>query len=70
MDEIQAIALVRGPAGSKVHLTVVRAGQDKPLEFDVVRAKINIPSVESKMLAGQIAYVKINDFGETDQRRA
>jgi carboxyl-terminal processing protease len=63
LDEIQAIALVRGPAGSKVHLTIVRQGSSQPLEFDVTRAKIDVPSVESKMLSGQIAYIKLNDFG-------
>jgi carboxyl-terminal processing protease len=64
MDEVQAISLVRGPAGTKVHLTIVRQGSAKPLEFDVTRAKINVPSVQSKMLSGQIAYIKINDFGQ------
>ena len=63
MDEIQAISLVRGPAGSKVHLTILRKGSAQPLQFDVTRAKISVPSVESKMLPGQIAYIKINDFG-------
>ena len=65
MDEIQAISLVRGPAGTKVHLTVIRKGSAQPLEFDVTRAKINVPSVESKMLSGNVAYLKINDFGDT-----
>ncbi len=64
MNYYEAIGLVRGAAGSKVHLSIVRAGEDEPLEFDVVRARITIPSVESKMLAGEIAYVKINSFGE------
>ncbi|MEP7356597.1 MAG: S41 family peptidase [Anaerolineales bacterium] len=64
MNYYDAIALVRGPANSKVHLTVVRAGVDKPLEFDLVRAKITIPSVESKLLTGQIGYIKINTFGQ------
>ena len=65
MDEIQAISLVRGPAGSKVHLTIVRKGSAQPLEIDVTRAQINVPSVESKMLPGSVAYLKINDFGST-----
>jgi carboxyl-terminal processing protease len=65
LDEIQAISLVRGPAGSKVHLTIARQGSDQPLEFDVTRAKITVPSVESKMLPSNVAYLKINDFGST-----
>ncbi|MGH2522563.1 MAG: S41 family peptidase, partial [Anaerolineales bacterium] len=64
MNEFEAIALVRGPAGSNVRLTIQREDADDLLEFDIVRAKIIIPSVESKMLDGNLAYVKINNFGE------
>jgi carboxyl-terminal processing protease len=64
MNYYEAIALVRGPANSSVHLVVMRDGVIDPLEFDLVRARIAIPSVESKMLTGQIAYVKINTFGQ------
>ncbi|NCP15937.1 PDZ domain-containing protein, partial [bacterium] len=46
---------VLGPAGSTVHLTILREGVDQPLEFDIVRAHIVIPSVESKMLDNGIA---------------
>ncbi len=56
---------VIGPAGSTVHLTVRRPGQSGLLQFDVVRAKINVPSVTSKMLNNGIAYVQISDFGNT-----
>jgi len=55
---------VLGPAGSTVHLTILREGIDQPLEFDIVRANIVIPSVESKMLDNGIAYVKLSFFGD------
>ncbi len=55
---------VLGPAGSTIHLTIRREGVDQPLEFDIVRAKIVIPSVESKMLDNGIAYVKLSVFGD------
>jgi carboxyl-terminal processing protease len=64
LGEAETIRLVRGPAGSVVHLTIMRANSAKPLEFDVTRAKYTIASVESKMLDSNIAYVKINDFGQ------
>lgn len=63
-DLFTVISKVRGPAGSTVILTIARAGEADPLEFTIVRAKITIPSVESKMLKGGIAYLKINQFGE------
>jgi len=64
MDETDVIMLIRGKAGTQVHLTIQREDEPELLEFDIIRAKITIPSVESKMLQGNIAYVKINNFGE------
>jgi carboxyl-terminal processing protease len=56
---------VLGPAGTEVTLTIQRAGVENPFDVKITRAKITIASVESKMLDGQIAYVKINIFGAT-----
>jgi carboxyl-terminal processing protease len=64
LGEAEIISHVRGPAGSTVHLTIYREGHEDYLEFDVVREKFSIPSVESEMLADQVAYIKINDFGD------
>ena len=54
---------VLGPADTTVHLTVAREGKDAPLEFDIVRARINIASATGKMLDGDIAYIQITTFG-------
>lgn len=62
-DLYTIISKVRGPAGTKVKLLIVREGETAPLEFEVTRAKVIIASVESKMLANDIAYVKVNEFG-------
>jgi carboxyl-terminal processing protease len=56
---------VLGPAGSTVVLTIARTDVEQPFDVTIVRAKITIASVESKMLDNQIAYVKLNTFGET-----
>lgn len=65
----EAVALIRGPAGTTVKLTIVRKGELKPIEISVTRAKITIPLVQSKMLDGDIAYVSLFDFSAqaTDQ---
>ena len=54
---------VLGPAGSTVVLTVMREGEDKPLDFSIVRAQITIASATGKMLEGDIAYFQITTFG-------
>ena len=55
---------VLGPANTTVHLTVVRKGEQKPLEFDVMREKITMKSSTGKMLDNGIAYIQITTFGE------
>ncbi len=59
---------VIGPAGTKVHLSVARKGAATPLEFDVTRAKIVMPSASGKMLENGIAYVQVSTFGENTTR--
>lgn len=55
---------VLGPAGTVVHLTIFREGENDLLEFDVTREKITIDSSTGKMLDGGIAYVQVTTFGE------
>lgn len=55
---------VVGPEGTTVHLTILREGEEKLLEFDVVRAKITIKSATGKMLENDIAYIQVTTFGE------
>ncbi len=62
------IRKVMGPAGSIVRLTVRREGEAGPLEFEVERASITIPSVESKMLDGDIAYIRLFNFGDQTEQ--
>jgi carboxyl-terminal processing protease len=55
---------VIGPAGTVVHLTVQRKSAASPLEIDVTRAKIDVPSASGKMLESGIAYVQVTTFGD------
>ena len=57
IDEVTA--LVRGPAGTAVTLTVDRAGQ--VLTFDLVREAIVVPVVETDVV-DQTGYLRLNQF--------
>lgn len=59
---------VLGPAGSDVTLTIYRPNTEETFDVTITRAKIVIPSVESKMLEDGIAYVQILTFGESTDR--
>jgi carboxyl-terminal processing protease len=67
----EAVSLIRGPAGSTVVLTIIRAGKPEPFEVAVVRAKIEIKVVESKILedAPEIGYVRLTQFSNGAARK-
>jgi len=58
----EAIKSIRGEKGTKVTLTIMREGVEKPLEFTVTRDVIPIRSVRSTLLTPKIAYVRISNF--------
>lgn len=55
---------VLGPAGTQVTLTVMREGQEEPIDITITRAKIMVPSVTHKMLENDIAYIQLSTYGE------
>lgn len=58
-----AVTKIRGEVNTKVKLRVIRGGaQDLP--FEITREQITIPSVESKILDGNIGYIKISRYAE------
>ncbi len=45
----QAVALIRGKKGTTVTLLVVREGVEQPVEVQIVRDVINLPTIETKI---------------------
>ncbi len=62
-DEV--ILMVRGPRGTDVTLTVLREGEEEPLEFTITRVRFEIPTVEYEMRDDGIAYIKLSEFNRT-----
>jgi carboxyl-terminal processing protease len=56
------IPLMRGPEGSRVRLTLRRAGVSEPLQFDLTREEIHVSSIVGKRLDNDIAYVRLRQF--------
>src|SRR3989338_1220105 len=71
----EAVTLIRGKKGTKVTLTLVHEKEEEPVEIEMVRDTITIPSVEvelGKMVddrwqmtdKGNVAWLKLHRFGE------
>ncbi|MFI3302908.1 MAG: S41 family peptidase [Rikenellaceae bacterium] len=61
--------LLRGEAGSRVDIEVVRSGENSTLNFSIERGKIPINTVDAAYkLNPKSGYIKVNRFGETTMR--
>jgi carboxyl-terminal processing protease len=58
----QAVNRMRGKPGSKITLTIVRTGAQKPIKLTLTRAVIKVRSVKERMLEDGIGYVRITQF--------
>ena len=62
MSLSESVDKMRGKTGTKVRVTIVRDGEEKPLEITLERAVIRIQSVKSKSLAPGYGYIRISQF--------
>jgi carboxyl-terminal processing protease len=60
----QAVEKMRGPVNTKIKLTIMRKGQDKPIEVSIVRDVIRVKSVRSHSEGEDIGYIRITQFNE------
>lgn len=58
----QAVRIIRGEPGTKVRLTIFRDSWSAPKEITLVRAIIEVPTLEWKMLDNNIAYINLYNF--------
>lgn len=65
----EAVQAIRGKAGTKVTLTLLREGEVEPIVVEIVRKELNIPNLVLTYAGdgGSIAHIKILKFvGETE----
>lgn len=62
LDEV--VKLLKGKAGTKVTLTVIKANTSSPVDIAITRAKVVLKTVKSEMLENKIGYIRITTFDE------
>jgi carboxyl-terminal processing protease len=60
----QAVEKMRGPVNTKIKLTIMRKGQDKPIEVSITRDVIRVRSVRMRTEGDDIGYIRITQFNE------
>jgi len=60
----QAVEKMRGPVNTKIKLTVMRKGNDKPLEITITRDIIRVRSVRSQVEGDDVGYIRLTQFNE------
>ena len=61
-DLDSAVARMRGPAGTSINLTIFRPGREEPFDVKVTRGVIELEPVTSKLEAGNIGVISVNEF--------
>jgi carboxyl-terminal processing protease len=59
----QAVDKMRGPVNTKIKLTIMRKGQDKPIEVSITRDTIRVRAVRSRQ-EDDVGYIRITQFNE------
>ena len=69
MSEPKILKALLGKSNTKVSITVVREGNiTNPIKFSIIRKKVKLPSVESKLFSDGVFYLRIGAFYENTSR--
>jgi len=60
----QAVEKMRGPVNTKIKLTIMRKGQDKPVEVTLTRDVIRVRAVRSNIKGDDVGYIRLSQFNE------
>ncbi|WP_265091978.1 MULTISPECIES: S41 family peptidase [unclassified Marinobacter] len=58
----ESVQLMRGKPGTVLTLTIMREGENAPVEIDVERAVIKVTSVKTRMIEDGYGYVRLTQF--------
>lgn len=60
----EAVAMIKGPEGTDVQLTLIREGESDYLELTLTRQRVESPTVEFSMEEDDMAYIQVTEFDD------
>ncbi|HEV2630956.1 MAG TPA: S41 family peptidase [Pseudolabrys sp.] len=60
----QAVEKMRGPINTKIRLTIMRKGADKPIEVSITRDVIRVRSARWHVEGDDVGYIRLTQFNE------
>lgn len=60
----ETVAMIKGPEGTEVTLTLIREGETDYLQVSILRRRVESPTVNWEMLEDDMAYIQITEFDE------
>ncbi|MGN6710092.1 S41 family peptidase [Anaerocolumna jejuensis] len=63
-DITEVVGKIKGEEGSKVTVSIIREGKSKPVDYTIVRKKVEVPTIEYQMLDNKIGYIAVSEFDE------
>lgn len=66
ISQSELAAIVRGPQGTEVTITMRRG--DELIDFTILRARITSPNIVTRILDEDVGYIRLNQFSETARR--
>ena len=64
MSLTEAVAMIKGPEGTDVQLTLIREGESDYLELTLTRQRVESPTVEFSMEEDNMAYIQVTEFDD------
>ncbi len=61
-DLDEAVARMRGAAGTSIRLTIFRSGRDEPFDVTVTRGVIDLEPVTHELMSGNVGVITVNEF--------
>lgn len=64
LDLTEVVSRIKGEEGTSVNIQIIREGKSEPIDFNITRRMVEVPTIEYQMLDDKIGYIAISEFDE------